>query len=95
MQIKTLAAAAFAASALTLAATGTYAAPALGMAGAIRSNAGQGGQVEQVTWGWHRHCYWRHGYRHCYWDRHHWRGHYRGHRHWSWHRHWRHHRWYW
>jgi hypothetical protein len=84
MQTKARAAAAFIALVLCLVATATRAAPALGMAGAIRSHAGQSGQVEQVTWGWHRHCHWRHGYRHCYWDRHHWRGHY-----------WRHHRWYW
>ena len=38
-----------------------------GIAGALMTHAGDAGQVEKVTYGWHRHCYWRYGYRHCHW----------------------------
>jgi hypothetical protein len=96
MKIKSLAATAFGALALGLAATAVEAAPGIGMAGGIRSHLGDAGQVEKVTYGWHRHCHWRYGYRHCHWGRRHWRGHYYygGDHHWGYHD-WRYRHWGW
>jgi hypothetical protein len=67
--------------ALGFVAPAAHAAPGIG---GIRSHAGDAGQIEKVTYGWHRHCYWRYGYRHCHWGHRHWRGHsYGGYRHWG------------
>ena len=85
--IKPLVATAFGALALGLAATAVEAAP-FAMTDAIRTNAGAAGQVEKVTYGWHRHCHWRYGYRYCNWGYRHWRGHYRGYHHWGHHNWW-------
>ena len=85
---KSLVATAFSALALGLAATAVEAAP-IGITGATRTNVGDAGQIEQITYGWHRHCYWRNGYRYCHWGNRHWRGHhYGGYRHWGHHNWW-------
>lgn len=81
MRMKTLAAAAFGALALGLAATAADAAPAIGFANPIKAHSGDAGQIEKVTFGWRWHCYWHHGHRYCYWGHRHWRGHHWGHRH--------------
>ncbi len=86
---QSLAATAFGAVALCIAATTVHAAPVTG-AGTIAIHAGNSGEIEKVTWG--RHCYWHHGYRYCGWRRHYWRP-YHYHR-WSWRHRWHHHR-YW
>jgi len=82
MQTKPLVAAAFGALALGLAATAVEAAPAIGMASAIAAQAADAGQIEKVTYGWRRHCYWDYGHRYCHWGHRHWRGDH----HWSHHR---------
>jgi hypothetical protein len=80
MHIKSLAAAAFAALALSLAAASTQAAPLGTNAGAVRAPAGDAGLTHKATWGWRRHCHWHHGYRHCHWGHRHWPKRHWGHR---------------
>ena len=96
MKTKSLVAAAFGALTLALAITAVEAAPAMGVGNAIRTAAGDAGQIEKVTYGyaWHRHCYWQWGYRHCHWRDRHWGGHhYSGYRRWGHYDRWGHHHW--
>jgi hypothetical protein len=70
---------------LGIVATTADAAPALGVTGAVRAQADDSRPIAKVTWGWHRGCYWHHGYRYCSWGHRHWhhyRPYYRG---WGWH----------
>lgn len=85
MKSKLFAAAGFGVLALGIIATAAQAAPMVDL-GAVKAHAGDSGGVEKVTWGWHRHCYWRYGHRYCSWGRHHWRRHH--HHSWGWRRGW-------
>ena len=63
--IRSFATGAIGALALTIVATTAQAVPMLGVTGAVRMHADDGGRIAKVTWGWRRGCYWHHGFRYC------------------------------
>ena len=65
MKMQSILSAGLGALALAALASTAQAAPTAGLAAAIDREATSA--VEQVTWGYRRHCYWHRGYRHCWW----------------------------
>ena len=80
MKMQTILSAGLGALALAVLAPTAQAAPAPGLAVAINREATSA--VEQVTWGYRRHCYWHHGYRYCGWGHHHYKWGYRPYKKW-------------